>query len=379
MTYNKECAAYAIDLIRAVMQETEIPEKPANLSLQELYGFAKLHNVEALLYHGLCQTHVDLSDPVWQNWENRAGMLLAQGIVQLAERDELFSNLTASGIPLLPFKGCWLKEMYPNMEYRQMADLDMLIPREYAQTAKKLMLSLGYQTETFEDAPHHAGYLKPPYTEVELHVSLLEDGGEYYNDVWNRVRKVEGYPCLYRFSPEDEYIFYLIHLNKHLEDAGTGIRSVLDSVVYRNVYPDMDRDYLNRELTSLGLWYRMLQIEKLADSWFCTGMELPEELQDMAQYILFAGSYGTIENRSRQRLEKLQEKYRNPIVRALAYWIIRTCRPLKEMQQSYPLLNKLPVLLPFYWFCRAVMKIAKHPRRIWHHVKLVFGKEREHD
>ena len=54
MHYNKECASYAIDLIRAVMQETEIPEKPESLSLQELYGFAKLHNVEALLYHGLC-------------------------------------------------------------------------------------------------------------------------------------------------------------------------------------------------------------------------------------------------------------------------------------------------------------------------------------
>ena len=379
MRYNKECAAYVIDLIRAVMQETEIPEKPESLSLQELYGFAKLHNVEALLYHGLCQTHVDLSDPVWQNWENRAGMLLAQGIVQLAERDELFSALTAAGIPLLPFKGCWLKEMYPNMEYRQMADLDMLIPREHAQAAKKLMLSLGYQTETFEDAPHHAGYLKPPYTEVELHVTMMEEDIPYYHDVWNRVVSVKEYPCLYRLTAEDEYIFYIVHLNKHLEEAGIGIRSVLDSVVYRDAWPSLDRQYLQQELQKLGLWQRTLDIEAIADCWFKTGRSVPEELSSMAEFMISAGSYGKLENRSRQRMKKLEEKYRNPILRGLIYWFIRFFRPLKEMQQSYPVLKRLPVLLPVFWIYRAVMKFIRNPQKNLRHIALVFGRRETHD
>lgn len=378
MRYNKECAAYVIDLIRAVMQETEIPEKPESLSLQELYGFAKLHNVEALLYHGLCQTHVDLSDPVWQNWENRAGMLLAQGIVQLAERDELFSALTAAGIPLLPFKGCWLKEMYPNMEYRQMADLDVLIPRDRALEARKILFSLGYQPEAMEDAPNHAGYRKPPYTEVELHISLLVEDNGYYDDVWNRVRKVEGYPCLFRFSAEDEYIFYILHLNKHLEDNGIGIRSVLDSVVFRDVFPDMDRQYLKQELQKLSLWQKALEIETLADCWFKTGAPVPESVSSLADFLISAGSFGNMEIRSRHRLEKIQEQYKNPILRTLVYWIGRICRPLKEMQLIYPILEKLPVLLPVFWILRALQKLFRNPRRIINHVRLVFGRK-EHD
>lgn len=378
MRYNKECATYAIDLIRAVMQETEIPEKPESLSLQELYGFAKLHNVEALLYHGLCQTHVDLSDPVWQNWENRAGMLLAQGIVQLAERDELFSALTAAGIPLLPFKGCWLKEMYPNMEYRQMADLDMLIPRDRALEARKILFSLGYQPEAMEDAPNHAGYRKLPYTEVELHISLLVEDNGYYDDVWNRVRKVEGYPCLFRFSVEDEYIFYILHLNKHLEDNGIGIRSVLDSVVFRDVFPDMDRQYLKQELQKLSLWQKALEIETLADCWFKTGAPVPESVSSLADFLISAGSFGNMEIRSRHRLEKIQEQYKNPILRTLVYWIGRICRPLKEMQLIYPILEKLPVLLPVFWILRALQKLFRNPRRIINHVRLVFGRK-EHD
>ena len=375
---NKNCAAYCIELIRCLMQELDVPEKPERISLQELYAFAKLHNVEALIYHGLCQTNVDVSDPVWQKWENRAAMLLAQGVVQLSDRDLLFSVLTEAGIDLLPVKGCWLKELYPSMEWRQMADLDMLIPAEKAAEAKKIMLSLGYQTEEFENMPNHAGYLKPPYTEVELHTALLVDGRGYYDRVWQQVHPVEGIPGLYRFSPEDEYIYYLLHLSKHLEDAGTGIRSVLDSLVYRNAYPDMDRAYLRRELEKWDLWERTLEIETLCDCWFRTGKEIPEELEALSRHILSAGAFGTVEIRAERRLEKLREKYKNPVIRGIVYWIIRTCRPMEEMVQCYPVLKKVPVLLPFFWLHRAVMKFAKSPKTVWHHIKLAFGKGQNH-
>ena len=378
MNKNRECAFYAIAVIRAVMREEPVPTIPENLSLQALYNFARLHNVESLIYYGLLKLEPDPADPVWQNWENRAAMLLAQSVVQLSDRDMLFSVLTSAGIPLLPFKGCWLKELYPNMEYRQMADLDMLIPAEKAAEAKRIMLSMGYQTEEFENMPNHAGYLKPPYTEVELHTALLVDGRGYYDRVWEQVHPVEGIPGLYRFSPEDEYIYYLLHLSKHLEDAGTGIRSVLDSLVYREAYPDMDRAYLRRELEKWDLWERALEIEILCDCWFRSGKEIPEELEGLAQHILSAGAFGTVEIRSERRLEKLREKYKNPVIRGIVYWILRTCRPMEEMVQCYPVLKNVPVLLPFFWIHRAVMKFAKSPKAVWHHIKLAFGKGENH-
>lgn len=378
MSINKSCARYCIDIIRCLLQEQEIPPMPEGATLQELYAFAKLHNVEAMVFHGLEQLDVDENDATFQNWSNRAAMLLTQSIVQLTERDTLFSALTEAGIDLLPVKGCWMKELYPEIDYRQMSDLDMLIPADQAQKAKKIMLELGYSTETFEDSPCHAGYMKPPYTEVELHIALLEDDNGYYSDVWNRAVPAAQLPRLYRLSTEDEYIFYLLHLNKHLVDAGTGIRSILDSVIYRRAYPNMDRAYLRQELEKLQLWDLAQKIETLADCWFTSGEPLSDELEDLALFILSAGSYGTIENRSRQRLEKLQQTYKNPLIRGIVYWIIRTCRPLKEMQQSYPILRKLPVLLPFFWFYRAVMKFINHPKAIWYHVTVVFRKRNNH-
>ena len=137
MTTNSACAMYCIDLIRCLLQEKEIPQLPDTVSLQELYAFAKLHNVEAMVFHGLEQLGMDNTNPIWQDWQNRSAMLLTQGIVQMADRDTLFSALTEAGIKLLPVKGCWMKELYPDIDYRQMSDLDMLIPAEKAQEAEQ--------------------------------------------------------------------------------------------------------------------------------------------------------------------------------------------------------------------------------------------------
>jgi len=375
---NKAAAEYSIRLIRAVMQGMPVPPLPQEIELDALYTFARMHNVEAMMYHGLSRLEMDSQDPVWQNWENRASMLLIQSMVQLAERDNLFHALPAAGIRLLPFKGCWLKEAYPDIDYRQMSDLDMLVDPEKAQDAKKIMLSLGFETDAFEDQPNHAGYLKPPYTEVELHTALLREGNEYYDDVWNRALPVEGTPGLYRFKPEDEYIYYLLHLNKHLQNAGTGIRSILDSLVYRNTYPDMDRAYLQQEFKKLKLLERTAQIETLADCWFKTGEVVPENLLPLAEFIIDCGSYGTLETYTQRQMENMEEKYKNPILRGIVYWTVHTCRPMKEMAQSYPILHKLPVLLPFFWGLRAIMKFAKQPKRVWNHITLIFGKGKKH-
>ena len=376
MAINNQCAGYCIHVIRSLLRETPIPAIPETVDLGELYDFSKLHGVEAMVFHGLEQLEMDEADPVWQNWQNRAAMLMTQSMVQLAERDVLFAALPESGIRILPVKGCWLKEQYPDIDYRQMSDLDILIPREKAVEARKVMVSLGYSQGDFDDNPRHTGYLKAPYTGVELHTGLLHEDGGYYDDVWNRAVPVGSCPGLYRFRAEDEYIFYLLHLYKHLNNAGTGIRSVLDSLVYREIYPQMDRDYIRQELEKWELWELAEDIETLSDCWFRTGAPVPKELETTAAYILSAGTYGTLENRYRRRLEKLNCK--NPVLRSIVYWTQRICRPRKEMERSYPVLKKLPLLLPFFWIYRAVVRFLRNPKGIRHHIAVVFGKENKH-
>lgn len=167
MERNRICAQYCIDVIRSVMQEKEVPAIPDGVTLQELFAYSKLHSVEALVFNGLSQLEVDETDPVWMYWANRAEMILTQSIVQLADRDIVFAALTEAGMDVLPVKGSWLKEQYPQIDFRQMSDLDMLVHREDRERAREIMFQLGYEEEQVL-SPHHDGYEKKPYNSPAL-------------------------------------------------------------------------------------------------------------------------------------------------------------------------------------------------------------------
>ena len=373
------CENYCIELIRAVMQEQPVPEIPEGVTLQALFTFAKRHSVEALVYHGLEQLDMDEEDPVWQNWCNRAQMILTQSIVQLTDRDTIFEALTSEGIDLLPIKGCWLKEQYPEIDYRQMSDLDMFIRKEDRASVCNKMKELGYESVALTNKAVHDSYKKPPYTEVEMHFTLLklEDSRHsYYDNIWEKAKPVDGMEHLYRMPVEDEYIYYILHLEKHVLDAGIGIKAVLDSFMHRTCYADMDRDYLQNELEKLNVWELTKQIEMLADCWFVIGEDIPEELKELAGHILSDGAYGTEERMLEQRLKKLEERYKNPVIRHIVYWSSRTFLPREEMECIYPILEKVPVLLPFCWIARLVMTCIRKPKTLLRQVKLA-GKKGE--
>ena len=369
---------YCIDLIRAVMQEKAVPPMPENLSLEELYAFAKLHGVEAMVYHGLEQLPMDEADPVWKDWTNRTDMLLTQSIVQLAERDQLFAALPAAEIPILPVKGCWMKEQYPDIDYRQMSDLDILIHREDLKNAELIMTRLGYEKESGGE-DNHDGYRKPPYMGVELHHSLLPEEdirAGYYENVWERAVPEEGFPGVFRLKPEDEYIFYILHLFKHVIYAGTGIRSFLDSLVYRKIWPNMDQSYLRQEYEKLGMTEFVRCAETITNCWFETGTAVPAELEAMAENILSAGTYGTEDRMIRNEMKEVCGKIRNPFVVKIVYLWSCLFLPLKAMQVLYPVLTKVPILLPVFWIWRPISRLLFRPESL---TKLVKQTNKEGD
>lgn len=375
---KQTCENYCIELIRAVMQEQPVPEIPEGVTLQALFTFAKRHSVEALVYHGLEQLDMDEEDPVWQNWCNRAQMILTQSIVQLTDRDTIFEALTAEGIELLPVKGCWLKEEYPEIDYRQMGDLDMLIHKKDLDIIEHKMLELGYSINEEIGKSMHVSYQKPPYTEVEMHVTLLpwdEPRNVYYQNIWEKAKNVSGIKHLKRLCAEDEYIYYILHMQRHAQDAGIGIKAFLDSVVYRNIYPDMNRIYIEQELKSVEAWEFTRQVERLADCWFVTGEEVPVELLELAENAMMDGVYGTEEKMIQRRLQKLEQKYKNPLVRKIAYWLSRVFLPRKEMECWYPVLEKLPVLLPVCWIIRLVSACIRKPDMLLRQIKLSANKK----
>lgn len=374
-----QIADYTISLIRALMQEQPVPPIPEGLSLQELFDFSRHHSVEALVFRGLATVLPHGEEAVWMQWESRVNQLLAQSIVQLQERDDLIHTLTDLGIHVMPVKGCWLKEQYPDINDRQMSDLDILIRPEDAASAEHALLSMGYRKEDVRF--HHTTYHKPPYTAVELHVSLLpeiDEHASYYQNIWDKAIPVEETPGLYRLKPEDEYLFYIVHLSKHMSEGGSGLRSILDNSIYFRCFLDMNGSYLEKELETLGLLEFARQVQALSRCWFETGAAVPEVLEPLAQAVCTSGTYGSLEMCAHNRMERLREKHRNPVTRFFAYCIPRFFRPMSEMKRRYPVLEKAPIALPVFWVVRMVSMMLHNKNSFWQHLRLVFQEGGRH-
>ena len=263
-----------------------------------------------------------------------------------------------------------------------MADLDILIRKKDRKQAGQIMLQRGYLADAEDTGSYHDSYKKKPYMAVELHSRLFSRNhptSAYFENVWDKAKMVDGNPRLLRLPAEDEYIYFFLHTKKHMEEAGIGIRYLLDCFVYRNNNPDWDREYLNREFRKLGVLDYVQQMEQLSDCWFASGEPVPQALSSLAEHVLWTGTYGFLDNLLRNRVDELKKKYKNPVIFQITYWSSRFFRPWDEMKSRYRILEKLPFLLPVFWVVRVAGKLLEKPGAILHHVKQILNEGKNHD
>ena len=366
------CAQYVVAVLRAMLQQEPVPDVPEGLSLREVYSFSRRHAVESMVWYGLDSLKLQQEPEIWQDWSERMNVLMAQSITQLSERDSIYKKLLANGIDILPVKGCWMKELYDQIDYRQMSDLDILIHEEDLARARVLMESMGYE-RTHYGAGHDEAFQKKPYVTVELHYRLIEEGdphADFCDTIWERARKVPGENgvrdrgTLYRMTPEDTYLYCLIHMEKHFRGSGCGVRYLLDLAVLEKNDPERNEAYVHTQLECLKLSAFAHQAEKLSHWWFAQDTACGEGAGEPAAQVFYdrvvrSGIYGTRELYVEQRIRILMEQGYGRTAAQLRYFLERSFLPLRKMKAAYPVLSVLPILLPFCWIHRLVKALLR--------------------
>ena len=157
---------YLTELLSAVLAKRAPRPKPDGLTWDEIRRMAKRHSVQSIAYAGAVQAAGEEASDVMEEWLLDSGMCIAQGKVQMSERSRIFRKLTGEGIRILPLKGCVMKELYPLPEYRQMADLDILVDPQNVERAGRLLLDLGFSVRHAGESYHDA-YEKKPWLSIE--------------------------------------------------------------------------------------------------------------------------------------------------------------------------------------------------------------------
>lgn len=346
---------YLIMLLRSVLEGRELPAQPAppalpappeGCELNALLTIAQRHSVAGMAYYALEKLTLP-EGALSEQWRQVRDKALVKDIIQQQELETLGAALSGAGVRFLPLKGSIIKSLYPQSDMRTMSDIDLLIDEKNAEKARDIMAGLGFSCEHFGYDIHDI-YYKPPVMNVEIHRALFgEDGREFqkiFADPWSLCR-ADG--ARYSFTPDAFFAYVLAHAVKHLEEGGTGIRSIMDLWVCAHSDMGIDAARSLDMLAPSGKSHIAFQMLALSEVWF--GDRLPDEnTEKLERYIFGSGTYGTVENSAKNRIERAGGR---------PAYLLRLIFPTFErMREHYPLLKKAPVLLPWCWLVRLVTK-----------------------
>ena len=360
---------YLIQLLKCAIRDEKPDEKPDDASWEEIFTLAKFHSVAGTIYYSVKKLQNPPPPELLKKITDIRSKAVAKDMMQRAEYRAILSAFEKAKIRCLPIKGFFVKNFYPKPDMRMMGDLDILIDPKNAKKAQEAMLSLGYACESF-GKHHHDVYHKRPVMHVELHRELIAEKTKSmracFGDGFSKAVVMSGFQYAFEMTDEDAYVYCLAHFYKHHIEGGSGIRSVMDIYMLNEGLKNrLDKKSVEEKLKKIGLSDFSEKVCALAEAWFGES-ELSEELNELGGYIITSGTYGTTEHTVTNQLSKKGKA---------GYFFYNMFLPYGEMKGGYPILKKLPFLLPFFWAVRLVSSIFGKREKVSFKLKAMFEKK----
>ena len=343
----------------------------ADADLKQLLIMARKHSVASMVCMALEKTAIfaNADEATKKQWIDAKNKAIRKNMLLDAERKIISHELETQGIWYMPLKGSILKDWYPKPGMREMADNDILFDASKRKEVKAIFQGRGYTVKGYNKS-NHDEYEKPPIYNFEMHVELYhkiyDTFNEKYADVKQRLIPDAEVPYRFHFTPEDFYAFVIAHAYKHYSGSGTGIRTLADIyIMNQKLGGTMNWEYVDSELRGMGIFSYERESRELAQKLFGiaelpTKANLSETEQQMLAYYLGASTYGTIENRTLNKMRKLQPDGGAITARTKRKYLLSRIFPGREWCEAYaPTVYKYPVLLPFFWVWRLAVKGVK--------------------
>ncbi len=363
MKYSEKTGRYLIELLKALMTgDNDVPRSDTDLT--ELFVLARSHSVANIVLYGLEKAGDILPEHLARQWSELRDKALVSDITLQNDYADLCQAMETEHIRYIPLKGILLKKLYPQSDYRTMSDIDILIDPENAEKVRAVMERLGYDTVSYDHDVHDV-YHKYPLTSIEIHRELFGvEGKEFaplFADPWDMCEVYSEYR--YELTAENFFMYILAHAMKHYGEGGTGIRTFIDIQIYLEHYREyIDLQRVYERFDIVGQRSLCEQLVALSDMWFGSG-ECSKRLAETERYILSGGTYGTFENQVQNELKS----------KSKANYILHKLFPdLTTMKQKYPLLKKVPILLPAFWLIRIFTKPFTNRRQNMEKLKTLY-------
>lgn len=332
---------YFLQMVNASIKGLPVPTCPEEVDTTLLYKLAVRNAVQGILYLAVQSGAVTLSAETEAKLQKSYMAILAREATQQDEIEYIRNAFNEENIDFMFLKGTHLKSLYPVPEMRFMVDMDILVKDENMNKGGKLILARGFTQEM--NNGKDIVLVKKPFLTIELHKMLFVEDyfmHDYFKGVWDRVELVNG--CEYKMPINDLYVYTLAHLAEHYLETGSCFRPLMDLYLMEKTYLSLDFEYINKQFEIIGIEKFAKKIRQLCKCAF-DGAEYNDDLVLMENYIVFGAPVKNANEVSKvARTNKSKSKR-----------FIESAFPnLKHMKLKYPILEKTPFLLPFFWVVR---------------------------
>lgn len=338
-----EEAKALLKIIKAFLEEREIIVEEA-IDEERLYELARKHGMSNFLmdWSKSCCHSEKIKQLVLEDYHRQ----IIKDTNQNVELTKILDVFEQNGIRTLVVKGVVMKENYPQNYMRPMCDMDILTDEKDFKLASQLMDKLGYQK--FYNYEKHLIFTKQPFFMIELHRKLMtkrDVGYEYFDDVWAKCCNYKNYSNIFQLEMEEAYIFCILHLRIHFQFTGISLRDIVDVYLYDKTYRDcLEIEKMNEVFEKLGVLEFEKNIREIAYHLF--EEEKIEAFSDVEQFILQGPS---MKNNVNYHIGEKKGK---------GAYLARLFFPeFSVMKEKYPILKKIPFLLPLTWIARIVKDI----------------------
>lgn len=346
-----------ISIIKASLTDTDIALSD-DLDYKAIFSLSAKHKMIPLVLNGLYKLKGNIPElEIFKKYTFQF-ISLDQNLLNCLNKIE--SAFADNGIDYMLLKGASVKKLYPSSEYRLMGDADILIKEPQYEKIKKLLLEIGLREH--KESDHEFIWIGEGKIVIELHKRLIpsynDDYYAYYSNPWSKA--VYQYNHSFSMSKEDEYIYLFTHFTKHYRDGSVMLRPFIDLWLFANKYPLMNKFYIDKELETLELKAFYDNILRTIEVWFnaAPSDELTEFITE--QVLASDPQARTIAaNAARQsaRTDSVASAKQHEILRLLFL-------PMEDMKRKYPILEKLPFLLPLMWIVRWINALFNSKKTI---------------
>lgn len=354
--------------------------KPINIkyceNLSKIRDLAVSQEVWDVIYAALrdkiASGEVKIPPQIYASLEKTFISNVALNVRRVEYNMQTLRKLEEHGIRCCVLKGTTVARLYAMPETRISSDMDILIDARNEKKAAEILTQLGYECESRSKYDHHIKAHHKIGGLLEIHVALhsvptndiILDAEIRYNEEFMLLD--DGICSL---GVNDALTYLSAHLIKHLVNDATGVRQMMDLLLYMKAYEaQIDWDKYNALMKKLGYDNLIRVVKGIGVRFF--GMEFDDAIteghgmEELLEDCEIGGAFGHAEEERKQFYDMFTKRRSgNTTTKHLVYRLFTAERsfwslifpPADSLKQNFPYAKKYSVLLPVAWVNRFIM------------------------